>query len=139
MYMRGLQRRDPFVITVSVIIVSLIGYVIFKEVRKERHMRKNKMIIARMPIPTGDTKAFYLFIGGVKETEGISPQGFDNAEEVFHYVYKKYGEAIYETLVIHRAGKEKATFTHDDTQTETENIAHLNDLLFGEPKTTESP
>jgi hypothetical protein len=136
-YLRGLQRRDPVVITTSLIVVSLIAYVIIKETKKDRHMRKTKPIIATMSMD--GTKEFYLFVDGMKETKGISSQGFDSAEEVFHYVYKKYDEAVFEKLVIHRKGKENAVFTHDDAQTETENIARLNDCLFGEPKTTENP
>jgi hypothetical protein len=138
MYLRGLQRRDPVVIIATVCILGLILYVVLAEIKRNRTLRQSKFQAVTCLNEAG---ICHLISQESKMPDGVIAQllAFDTAEEIYDYVYKKFGEAAFEKLVIHRKERENATFTHDDTQTEAENIARLNDLLFGEPKTPENP
>jgi hypothetical protein len=57
---------------------------------------------------------------------------FETADQVYHYVYKEFGEAAFARLVIHRAsGEDTVTFVHDAQQSDEENVARLQAMMFG--------
>jgi hypothetical protein len=116
----------------GLVVVGIIGYIVLVETRRKRQF--SAAAYQGITLNNDEKGILHLLERGVPKLPNVlmAMRTFETAEQVYQYVYKEFGEAAYDRLVIHRAsGADTVTFVHDAQQSDEENTARLQEMMFG--------
>ena len=112
------------------LIAALAGLMVYDN-RKRR--RERQTFPYHSLTLMSETNTLHLMERGATRPKNVMADlnNYDTAAQVYEYVYKKFDEAAFGHLIIHRAGTEKTTeFVRDAEQSDAENEERLRVLMF---------
>jgi len=129
---RALLVGNIFVKAIALLFLGGLVYLFFKWERDIRKKRENFDYFSATL--HNERKTLHLFRKGLKPKNiATSLEGFNQAKDVIHFVYEKYDETLYDTLLIHTEEHlDPKTFIYNDSKTKNENIILLHNLMFSE-------
>ncbi len=133
--LRDLGMTTPqIVLLVVLIVVGVIALIVIGEQRKKKTLQK----AAFQGLTFGDEMGvLHLVARGATEPQGQSKiplmsrlRNFETADEVYEYVYKKFDEAAFEKILVHKLGTDThVEFVYNAEETDDANLARLKALI----------
>jgi hypothetical protein len=127
------MTTSQIILLVVFIVVGGIAFMVIGEQRKKKTLQK----AAFQGITFGDeTGILHLVARGAAEPQGKSKvplmsrlRSFETADEVYEYVYKKFDEAVFEKILVHKAGVDAPVeFVLNTQESDDKNRARLATL-----------
>jgi hypothetical protein len=113
-------------------LVLLAGVFLYFGLEQSLRARKTKTLPFQAMTGSKYPGILFVFCPGTKDTALglLTLLGFESPEALYDFVYKKFDEAAFEKILIHRVGSaEPAEFVRAPDRSDAENLQRLQALL----------